>query len=234
MLAIDPMTNPTIFLGSFEWRQPITTLTDMLVAFVCIYAVIQFSRFKGEKPENYKYYKAYFVFFTLSMIASSWLGHGLTAYLGPYWRVVGWVLSSVAHLYLGMASLYQIKSAIQPSFYKIIKGFFFLQFFVFAFLILNPLTTHFIYAQLCSVISLVGLIFPMHIFNYIKTKNKGSLIIVLSIVCGFLPALAFNLKFSVSRWFNFQDISHTLMAGIMLIMYFGVSRIAMGKKAKIS
>ena len=39
---IDPILNPTLIIGEFEWREPITTLTDSLTGFVCIFAFIIF------------------------------------------------------------------------------------------------------------------------------------------------------------------------------------------------
>jgi hypothetical protein len=219
--------NPTIFIGSFEWREPITTLTDVLVSLVCLYAVIMLIRYKGERSKNYNYYKAYFLSLFFGMMAAAWLGHGLIAYINPQWKTVGWILSATGHLFFGLASLMQIKPIIKPINNKVIKAFFFTQFSVFVFLIIHPTFSNFIYAQLCSVISLIGLILPMQAFYYFKTKEKGSLIIITAIACSILPGFFFNAQISVSQWFNYHDISHTLMAGVMYIMYLGVSRLSM-------
>jgi len=224
------ITNPTIFLGSFEWREPITTLTDVMVSLVCVFAVIQFYRYKGNRPEYFKYYRAYFICFSVGMMASAWFGHGLKAYTDPDWKTVGWVMSAVSHLFLGIGTLKQIQPVTKPSIHTAVKVFYFLQFSVFVFLLLNPGTRNFIYAQLCSVISLVGLVLPMHIFNYSKTKQRGSIIVILAIACGVLPAISFNLQITAGKWFNYHDLSHVLMAGIMFVMYLGVSRLSLVDK----
>ncbi len=230
MSSVDPILNPTVFIGSFEWREPVTTLTDALVSLVAIYAVIMYSRYKGEKSNNYNFFKAYFICFSFGMMSAAWFGHGLVAYVGVKWKVIGWVFSATGHLFFSLASLMQIRPIIRPSAHNIIKTILFTQYAVFVFLMIHPSFSQFIYTQMSSVFSLIGLILPMQFFNYMKTKEKGSLIITIAILCGLIPGILYNTQFSISRWYNYHDISHTIVAGIMFLMFLGTSRLTMLEK----
>jgi hypothetical protein len=97
---------------------------------------------------------------------------------------------------------------------------------LYLFLLLNPYTRDFKLAQFGAVTSLIVFILPMHLFNYFKTKRKGSLLISISILCGILPALVYNTQFSFSNWFNYHDLSHVLVAVNMYITYRGVKLLA--------
>lgn len=224
-MVIDPILNPTVFLGSLEWREPMTTLTDFLVALVSLYGFIRLYNYKGEKPAYFKYFKFYFLFFAIGMTAAAWLGHGLQAYVGPEYKRIGWACSATGLLSLAFASVTLIKHHIGRNFEIIIKTIIVAQYATFMTLMLHPALSDFIYAQLASTVALVGLILPMQIYNYVKTKHKGSLIIFLAIIYGIIPGTVYNNQISLSQWFNYHDISHVLVAIFMFLMIVGVSNI---------
>jgi hypothetical protein len=45
-------------------------------------------------------------------------------------------------------------------------------------------------------------------------------------VFGLLPGYVYNNQISVSRWFNYHDISHLLVVVYMIIMIFAIRRLA--------
>ena len=227
MLNSDLISNPTVFLGWFEWREPVTTLTDMCVSLVCIYAVYLFAKYKGQRSNNYYFYRMYFLCFAIGMMSAAWMGHGLVAYFGPEWKVIGWGMSILGYFFLGTASLIEIKPISRGSLFILIKSLFYFQIVAFLFLIITPYTSGFKVAQFAAVTSLIGFILPMHIFNYSKTKKTGSLLIFISFLCGILPAIVYNTQFSFSKWFNYHDISHVLVAINMYITLQGAKRLSM-------
>ena len=97
------------------------------------------------------------------------------------------------------------------------------------FLMLNPSTSDFILAQLSSTLSLIFFIFPIHLYNFLKTKHIGSSYIVLTIIYSIIPGFIYNNQISVNKWFNFHDISHVLMAIFMFLMIIGTSKLSMIK-----
>jgi len=227
---LDPIINPTIIIGNFEWREPVTTLTDSLTAFVALFSFLAFWRYKGEKSESFKYFKAFFLCFGIGMLCASWFGHGLAAYVTPRWKAIGWVINSTANLFLGLAILEEIRTLIKPEIHRLIKTVFISQVSIFILFMIIPSTSFFGLAQLCSVVSLLLMVLPMNIFNYLKTKAKGSLYFMIAIGMGLIPGIIFNTQLSVSRWFNYHDISHVVMATILFVMYLGASRFAFKEK----
>jgi hypothetical protein len=227
---VDPIINPTLIIGDFEWREPITTLTDSLIACVCIFAFIVFSRYKGEKSESFIYFKAFFLFFGIGMLCSAWLGHGLAAYLPPRVKVIGWVINSAANLFLGLATLREIIHLIKPHIRRLIKVIFIAQVSIFIVFMLIPSTSFFGLAQLCSLVSLIGMMLPMHIFNFSKTKSPGSKLFIIAIGMGVLPGIIFNTQLSVNRWFNYHDISHVVMATIFFIIFLAARKFSFLKQ----
>ena len=227
---IDPIINPTLIIGEFEWREPVTTLTDSLIACVCIFAFIVFSRYKGEKAESFMYFKAFFLCFGIGMLCSAWFGHGLAAYVIPRCKVIGWVINSAANLFLGLATLSEIRHLIKPHISRLIKVIFILQVSIFVVLMLIPNTSFFGLAQLCSVVSLIGMMLPMHILNFSKTKSSGSKLFMIAIGMGVLPGIIFNTQLSVNRWFNYHDISHVVMATIFFIIFLAARKFSFLKQ----
>ena len=76
---MDEILNPTIYLGNFEWREPITTLTDFMVAIVASFGYYKFKSYKGIKSSSFTYFKFYFLCFAVGMTSAAWLGHGLAS-----------------------------------------------------------------------------------------------------------------------------------------------------------
>jgi len=227
---IDPILNPTLIIGEFEWREPITTLTDSLTASVFIFAFIVFSRYKGKKSESFIYFKAFFLCFGIGMLCAAWFGHGLAAYVTPRWKAIGWVINSTANLFLGLATLKEIAPLIKPHISRLIKVVFISQVSIFIVFMLIPKTSFFGLAQLCSVVSLIGMMLPMHIFNFSKTKSSGSKLFIIAIGMGVLPGIIFNMQLSVNRWFNYHDISHVVMATIFFVIFLAARKFSFLKQ----
>lgn len=224
--SVDPIMNPTLFIGAFELREPLTTITDVAVAFVCFYAYIKFSKYQGEQSEGFKFFKIFFLVFGIGMMCAGLFGHGLVAYFSPDTKAIGWVLNSFAQILLGLGVLKEMEPVMKPSVLRPVKIFYILQVSVFVFLILNPWTRNFVYVQLCSVISLIALVLPMQIFHYVKTKSEASMFFIIAILTGILTSVVFNLKLGFGVWFNHHDNSHITLAIMMYFMYLGASRFA--------
>lgn len=223
---MDDILNPTIYIGNFEWREPITTLTDFLVALVAIIGFFKFNSYRGLKSASFNYFKFYFLCFAIGMTSAAWLGHGFQAYVGPEFKRIGWICGSTGLLLFGLGSFIEIKNQINKNFYLFLKSLFIGQYIIFVFLILNPTSSDFILAQLSSTISLIVFIFPIHIYNYLGTKAKGSAFIVSTIIYGAIPGLIYNNQLSINKWFNYHDISHVLMAIFMLLMIIGTFKLS--------
>lgn len=222
MQPIDPILNPTIFLGSFEFREPVTTLTDFLTALVAWYAFYRLQTYRGEKPKHFILYKAYFLAFAIGMTSAAWFGHGLQAYVGPELKVIGWVMSAFAFLMFGMATTKEVETLLPKWLISGIRIWMVVQFSLMVSMMIYPVTRDFVLPQINSTLFLIFMILPMHLLNYWKTKNRGSLMILRAIAFGIIPGLVYNNQISLNRWFNYHDISHVLMAIYMFLIYMAI------------
>lgn len=217
----DPILNPSLWLGSFELREPITTITDFMVSMASAIALLYFLKHKGERTENFKLYRTYFFFYMIGMTSAAWLGHGLQAYISSDFKMIGWICSAIGSIFLIYASLNQLKNKIGAKGIQILKVLAVLKAVVFIAIILNPSTRNFKIVQIYATIDLVGIVLPLQFLNYYFNKEKGSLIITSAIIYGAIPGIVFSNQISISKWFNYHDISHVLMAIFIIIMFSG-------------
>lgn len=224
----DPILNPTLWIGNFEWREPITTLTDLLTAIVCFYAFLQFKKYKNKKSNSFINYQYYFLFFSISMLSAAWIGHGLQAYLGFDWKKIGWVMSSIGFISIEFGSIKELNSILKPSIIKLFKIVFITQFVILVSLMVYY--QNFKIPQLNSTITFILFVLPLQIYAYIKTKNKAHLMVIGTIAFALLPGLVYNNQLSFGKWFNYHDISHVLMAVFMLLMFRGTSKLSFLKR----
>lgn len=177
------------------------------------------------------WFKRYFLVFAIGMTSAAWLGHGLQAYVTPYYKVIGWVCGATGLLFLQMGSFQLIKNNIAVGLKKFLPVWFVLQYVVVVFLMINPATSNFKITQLNSVVALIGFVLSMHVFAYKWLKINGSRIVLIALIYSVIPGLVYSNQLSISRWFNYHDMSHVLMAIFMSIMYLGLSTIVKSTKS---
>lgn len=228
---MDEILNPTVFIGGLELREPVTTLTDFLVAIVALIGYIKFSKTKDRNHKGFNYFKYYFLFFAIGMCSAAWIGHGLQAYIDPVFKKIGWVFGTTGLLMLGLGSFIEIKTVSNPKWHAFFKNVFIVQYLFFVLILIHPNWSSFTLAQISSCVSLLVFILPIHIFNYSKQKATGSLIIISTICYSIFPGLVYNNQLSFSKWFNYHDISHVLMAIFMLLMIYGTSKLTLNSSS---
>lgn len=224
----EAILNPTLWIGNFEWREPVTTLTDFLTAIVCLIIFIQFKKHKGERTNSFNHYGFYFLLFAISMTSAAWFGHGLQAYVGFDWKKIGWVMSSIGFLYIEFGSINELTPILKPKSIKLFKTVFVIQFIVMVSLMVYY--QNFKIPQLNSTFTFILFVLPIHIFAYTKNKKKGHLMVIGTVAFALLPGLIYNNQISIGKWFNYHDISHVLMATFMFLMYRSVRELAFVKR----
>ena len=221
----EAISNPSIYIGAFELREPITTLTDLVFAGVGWYAFARFYRHKGEKTEAFRFFYFYFFFFGFGITCASLLGHAFQAYLTPDYKAIGWSITSFGIMSIELASLNLISNMIKRTYKYIFRTFIVMHIIAFLALMMFDETRDFRFSAANSVIGLVLVSMSMQIFHGVKMKSKGSWLLVAAILFGFSPLFVYIFKFSISNWFNYHDLSHLLLATSMYIMYLGAWRL---------
>ncbi len=234
-MSVESILNPTVFLGSFEFREPVTTLTDFLVALVCWTAFYFFIKIKTSESASYPWFKRYFLIFAVGMTSAAWLGHGLQAYVSPLFKSIGWMCGATGLMFLQYGSFLLVKDRIPIMLKKGLPMWFVVQWITAISLMIGLLSTGiaeaFKVVQINSLVALIGFVLPLHLFSFIKLQISGSRLIIGALGYSIIPGLVYSNQLSVSRWFNYHDISHVLMAIFMTIMFSGLYRIVKGQKS---
>mgnify|MGYP000976176356 CR=1 FL=1 len=223
---MDPILNPTVFVGNFEWREPVTTLTDFLVAIVCWTGYYFFSKERGNTSTSYPWFKKYFLIFAIGMTSAAWLGHGLQAYVSPTFKIIGWACGATGLMFLQVGSLRLIEKKLSHRAKTLLPKWFNLQWILAVSLMFYFLSqgieTAFKVTQINSVVALWGFVLPMHLYGYYKLENKASKIVIIALLYSVIPGVVYSTQLSISNWFNYHDISHVLMAIFMTLMFLGL------------
>ena len=226
MYILLDILNPTIWISDFEIREPVTTLTDFITALICGFIFYLLYSKKGiVKNLSFKFFKLYFLCFFIGMTSAAFLGHAFQAYLPKEVKIIGWCMSAMGQLFLGLGSMIYMKKLIKSSLYKLLFSLLIVQFLFFIFLMIHPTYSDFKIAQVATSFVLIGFVLPLFIMQFIKTRSKGSKLILFAIIYALVPAFIFNNQLSISNWFNYHDISHVLMSVYMILMYNGIRKL---------
>lgn len=206
--------------------EPVTTLTDFLVAIVCWVSYFLITRINNPGSEAFPWFKRYFLIFAIGMTSAAWLGHGLQAYVTPEFKAIGWICGATGLMFLQFGSFQLIKSNLKPGLRKALQVVFVAQWLTAVGFMLYRLNIGIVEAfkvtQINSVVALIVLVLPMHIYAYKVVKISGSKLVIGALAYSAIPGLVYSNQISISRWFNYHDISHVLMAIFMSFMFYGL------------
>ena len=202
--------------------EPIAMLTDIIVAFVCFYAFYQLN--KRKLPgRSQLYFRYYFLLMGVATFLGGVIGHGFLYALTFEWKLPGWTIGMLAVALIQHAAISHARPLIKPHI-----GNYFLAFNLTELLtvmIVTLVTLNFKWVELHSVYGLLAIVSTFHAYIYYRTGDKGSLAILGALAISGIASLVFMNKLSIDSWFNYQDISHTLMAIAGYVLYLGAIRL---------
>ncbi|MBE0654263.1 MAG: hypothetical protein IH594_10730, partial [Bacteroidales bacterium] len=105
------------FIDIFGIRilEPVTTLTDLLVAAVCFYAFFKLMRIN--RPElHFKFMSWFFLSMGIATTFGGLIGHGFLYMFSFAWKLPGWLTSMLSISLLERASIQYAKPLIKPKF----------------------------------------------------------------------------------------------------------------------
>ncbi len=207
--------HPFITLLGLKITEPVTMLTDFILAAACLYfAIIIRKCLKSTKA------KKYFVYYFFSMAAGTFLGglfgHGLQAYIGMEGKYPGWVLTILSMYFLQIASMFLVPDLDQK--YKDKYKLFSITLMI-VFLFIAFYKNHFSYVVYHNMVAGL-LIIPTFAYLFFKHKMLGTGWILFSFLISLsIPYFQLN-RIGVNRWFTYHDVCHTIMLiGLSLIFY---------------
>ena len=205
--------------------EPVTCLTDLITATVCFFAFTQLQRLDKTEPEH-QYFKYYFLFMGLATTAAGLIGHAFLYLVSFNWKMIGWTFSALAIFSIERSAIHFVKPHLDAKKVRWLSLINVLQTLIFFTVITIPATRSFEAVKINSAIGLIGFVLPLHLWSYRRIGHLGHRQVLLAIFAGILPAITFNMEFTIHKWFNYHDISHVLMAMVIFAMYLGARYLA--------
>lgn len=217
------MEQPSIFPLGIRIDEPMTTLTDVLVAAVCFYAVIKLMP-KSDGSRMHKLVILYFALMGSATLIGGVIGHGFLYALSFYWKLPGWLLSMLAINFLERVMIRFSKPVLTTKGAKFFSWFNIVELVVFAALAFGSL--NFLYVEIHSTYGLLVVVFGFCVFNLVR--GHGQKVIhqfMWATLFAFLAAVVFVAKWDIHQWFRHVDLAHVLMAISAFFFYRGSDRL---------
>lgn len=212
------LPQPPIHIFGIRVDEPITTLTDLLVSVVCFYAFYSLSK-KKLPGRTYLYFRYYFLLMGLATFLGGIVGHGFLYLLSFEWKLPGWITSMLSVAMIERSAIQHAKPLIKP---RIGKSFLIINVIELVIIMtITMITLDFGWVEFHSGYGLLGVVAPFHGWVYYKTRDRGSAFILLGVLLAYVAALFYMNKVSFHTWFNYLDISHTVMAIAAFVFYLG-------------
>lgn len=209
---------PSVYPFGIRIDEPVGTLTDVIVALVCFFAFYQLNR-RNLPGRSQLYFRYYFLLMGIATLSGGLIGHGFLYALNFGWKLPGWVIGMISVALVERSAIAHASPLIRT---RIGKFFFVVNLIEMLAIISVTMTTlDFTWVQLHSGYGLLAIVATFHGYTYYRTRDKGSLVIITGVAITAIASVVFINKLSIHTWYNYLDISHTLMAFAAYVMYRG-------------
>jgi len=214
----DKFMQPSIEVLNIRIDEPITLITDLLLAAICFYAYFQIRRLDYVCRGKW-YFKNYFLVLGLGAMTGGLLGHAFLYRLSDAWQLVSWILTLGSVTLIIQALLEVARPYIKKGIARIISRFNVLLFALAVFF--TSWSMAFSPVKYFTAFGMVVVLGSLCYYIYQKTASKGTLILMGAVLLGFISALIFSFGWGLSPWFNHRDISHLILSFSAYQMYKG-------------
>ncbi|MCG8411793.1 MAG: hypothetical protein MI739_10975 [Bacteroidales bacterium] len=239
---------PSVFVFGLRIDEPVTTITDLMVSFVCFYAFYKLNKIEV-RNKVHLYLRYYFLSMGVATAIGGIVGHGFLYLFNSQWQtpegfvnVMGQIfgkdlMKDIANpwkLPAWLTSMFSIalveRAAIEyarPLINKHVGSFFawlnIIELVIFV--TITFLTLNFFFVEVHSAYGLLLVVSSFNLYVYIKTKKRGSKLFLVAVGFSALGALFFMNQWGICPWFNHFDISHVLMTFSAMYFYIGAKEI---------
>src|ERR1051325_6303998 len=201
-------------------QEPVTTLTDLLVSFVCFRSAWMLTR-KRKAGLYFSLYISFMLVMGAATLYGGILGHAFLYRLSFGWKLPGWIISMLS---VGLAERAAIMHA-RPLLHRNYGKFFGYANLVEVAFMLGVViyTKNFLFVEVHATYGLLCIVFSFELFYFLRTREEGSRTILYAVGVSALAAIVHLSKFAISPWFNHLDLGHVLMAVSSWLFYHGIS-----------
>lgn len=198
--------------------EPVTVLTDLLLALISFYAWARIRRLEGSDTIK-SYFKYFFLTLGLAALSGGLLGHAFLYRLSPAWKLISWIFTLVSVAILAQALTLIARPLLRPS---LIRWTSRINVLVLALALLYTIWS--ITFSGVKYYTIFGMVVVVGSFSYViyqRTGNRGMTHLMLAVGVGILSALVFSYDWGLSPWFNQNDISHVILTFSTYVIYKG-------------
>lgn len=207
------MIDTSISIGGTRIYEPVTVLTDFMIALLAIYFYIQLKKHRDTTTTQWSYF---FLFLGAATFAGA-LSHAFFE-LHEGWKYKSlWLPMQVINgIGIYFAQQATFSSVLQHSSNRFIwKRSYIIQ--LFCFIVVLMIVQKYIVSIIENAIGLI----PVLIIHY-KNKSPYAKMIAKGISISFITAIVHLSKLSLHAYFNYNDIAHVFIMISLYVMYKGV------------
>jgi hypothetical protein len=234
----------SIEIANIRIDEPVTVLTDLVVSAVCFWGFYKLTLLPN-KNKVHHYLKYYFLSMGIATFIGGMVGHGFLYlfktewHLSPEfaetiksivgeknmhvtanpWKLPGWLTSMFAVMLVERASIEYARSIIKPGMIRFFAWFNIVELLFFVTITFSTLNFFFVEAHTFYGFMIIVLSFNLLI--YYRTRSRGSRAFLIAVAFAAAAALTFMNKWTIHKYYNFFDLSHTFMAISAYMFYRG-------------
>jgi hypothetical protein len=219
------LSQPTIYIFNIRVDEPVTTVTDLIISFICFYSFFRLNQYLVN-TKLHKYLKVYFISMGIATALGGLLGHGFLYFfsypsqlLVSPWKLPGWITSMISIAMIERVSIEYARKLIKPRIGSFFAWLNIIELIVFMGLTFS--TLNFFFVELHTTYGLLFIVAGFNGYNYYKTRSAGSKLFLYAVAVSAISALVYLNKWGISKWFNHFDISHVLLAVAALLFMKG-------------
>ena len=212
---------PSVEILNIRIDEPITTITDLLLACICLYGYLQIRKLEHQVRCK-SYFAYYFLTLGLGAMTGGLLGHAFQYRLAEEWKLVSWLLTPIS-VFLMVQALLEVA---RPLFKNriVIIGFWINLLLLIPVLVIIIGSVDFTLVKYYSIFGLVVIAGTLCLYIFQRTRNKGALFIIGGVGIGILSTIIFSLEWGISAWFNHRDLSHIILCFSVYFVYKGAKQ----------
>lgn len=215
-------SQPAIDFFGLKVLEPVTTLTDLIVSAACFYAFIKLKR-SANKESAFIYFQYFFLTMGLATTIGGLIGHAFIYAFNFSWKIPGWIISMFSVALIERFVILHARPLMGPSIGKFFGLLNLIELTTFIFITIYTLNFYFV--EVHAAYGLLVIVFSFELFVFLKTKNKGSKMILYGVGLAAVSAMIHICKFSIHQWFNYFDLSHIFMTISVWFFYKGAQEI---------
>lgn len=216
-MRTDPtqIIQPSIYIGNFEIGEPVTMITDLMIAAASLYGWWKL-RVRANDGKVFTFFRWFFLLTAIGTALGGVIGHGFLYYFGENAKLLGFFVGMFAVVAIERSSIFHARPLMKPIIGNVFLVLNIIELIVM--MIYTAITIHFSFVEYHVAYGFLIVTFGFHAYVYYRTKDAGSKIILWNTIFLLITVFIFNYPIVPHTWFNHRDLAHIFMAITMFVL----------------